>query len=911
MAIALAGLLGIALDRGALRTFGSGSSQFRLIPGICFAALGALLALQARRDSIALRLFEGRRSQAICSAAGLATAVLGLIALVGILAGAYSIAAVGDVARLSLPAALCLLLYGTGAALAFPEGGVLAVLARDGATNSLVRRLLPILVGVPPLLGFLRWRGQAAGLYSTNTGVALLIFAFIAAGLVAIWVSAVVLERVERRRRVSETKLGERTELLEAVLDSAGDHAIIGTDPEGTIVLFNSGAEQMLGYSADEVVGIATPELFRDPEELARRAAELGMEPGFEALVAGARGGAIETREWTYIRKGGSRLSVNVTVSPMREPDGRLAGFIGIAQDVSALLEVEGARHEAEQQFRRSFDHALIGMQVFDLQGRYTRVNDAFCEMVGHSRESLIGLSHERITHPADSEKDEESLESMLAGEVSSCTREKRYLHADGRVVWAAIGMSIIRDERGRPMHFVGQVQDITERRSYEGQLRYMADHDHLTGLLNRRTFEHELSGHINRIERYGRKGAVLMVDLDHFKYFNDTRGHSAGDALIVRIARELQSRLRDSDVVARLGGDEFAVLLPEGSRSDAEVVAGDLLEHVRATSPGGGLGAGKGVTASIGIASFEECKGLTADEMMVSADIAMYDAKEHGRDRIAHYTTEEHSEPRIESHMRWAAEISDALAEGRFELVAQPIVPLREEGMEQLELLLRMRDRHGDLIPPGSFLYVAERIGLISQIDRWVVERAIDFLAAARRKGRDLRVEINLSGHTIGDESLLELIRSKLKAYDLPPDRLVFEVTETVAVANIARAAAFAQSLCDLGCRFALDDFGAGFGSFYYLKHLPFDYLKIDGEFVKNCAVDETDRILIASVVQIAKGMGKKTIAEYIEDAETVNTLTDLGVDFGQGYHLGRPAPVSRYLEPAEPLPEPASVPR
>jgi EAL domain-containing protein (putative c-di-GMP-specific phosphodiesterase class I) len=284
----------------------------------------------------------------------------------------------------------------------------------------------------------------------------------------------------------------------------------------------------------------------------------------------------------------------------------------------------------------------------------------------------------------------------------------------------------------------------------------------------------------------------------------------------------------------------------------------------------------------------------------MVNADLAMYDAKEHGRDRIAQYRTDRHERPRMESQISWATRITDALAHDRFELHAQPIVPLAGNGPEQYELLLRMREPNGDVTAPGTFHYIAERLGLIQEIDRWVVAEAIDLLATHRSAGRDLRLEVNLSGYTIGDPALLELIERRLDETAVPPDRLIFEITETAAVSNIAQATAFAEHVSQLGCRFALDDFGAGFGSFYHLKHLPFDYLKIGGEFVRNCTDDETDRILISAVVQIARGMHKRTIAEYVENQETVEILTRLGVDYGQGLHLGRPAPLATHLTAA-----------
>jgi diguanylate cyclase (GGDEF)-like protein/PAS domain S-box-containing protein len=576
---------------------------------------------------------------------------------------------------------------------------------------------------------------------------------------------------------------------------------------------------------------------------------------------------------------------------------GRPVRMAGTGQDVTDERASRSALLAAEERFRCSFDAALIGMLIVDLDSRYERVNDAFCAIVGYTHEELVGLSRESITHPDDVGADAAAVRALLAGESTSHICEKRYLHASGHEVWATINLTLIRDAGGRPLHFIAQVQDIMERRSYERQLQHMADHDPLTGLLNRRSFERELNGHAARVQRYGASGAVLMLDLDNFKYCNDTHGHNVGDALIVRIAQGLQSRLRDSDVLARLGGDEFAVLLPHEDEHETQVVAEALLQLVRDEAMPALIGERKRVTASIGIARFDDGERLTAEEIMVNADLAMYDAKEAGRDQWASYRNEQHDRPKIESRMKWARQINDAIAHDGFELLAQPIVSFATSGLAQYELLLRMHDQHGDLIPPESFLYVAERLGLIREIDCWVAGRAIDMLAEQRALGRDIRFEVNLSGHTIGDEGLLELVERRLRETGVPPDRLIFEITETAAVANIARAAAFAERLSQLGCKFALDDFGAGFGSFYYLKHLPFDYLKIDGEYVRHCASNQTDRLLISAVVQIARGMGKRTIAEFVTNQETVDVLTRLGVDYGQGFHLGRPAPLREHL--------------
>jgi diguanylate cyclase (GGDEF)-like protein/PAS domain S-box-containing protein len=649
-------------------------------------------------------------------------------------------------------------------------------------------------------------------------------------------------------------------------------------------------AEHLRLHGLDATAAVPTPEEYFALVHPDDRGA-------LEALMAGSLRRFAHEYRFQHPTLGVRTLLLRGDFLEAETDGGRPARMAGTGQDVTDERASRSALQAAEERFRCSFDEALIGMLIVDLDSCYQRVNDAFCAIVGYTQEELVGLSRESITHPDDVAADAAAARALLAGESTSHICEKRYLHASGHEVWATINLTLIRDAGGQPLHFIAQVQDIMERRRYERQLQHMADHDPLTGLLNRRSFERELNGHAARVERYGASGAVLMLDLDNFKYCNDTHGHNVGDALIVRIAQGLQTRLRDSDVLARLGGDEFAVLLPLQDERETQAVADVLLQLVRDEAMPALIGERKRVTASIGIARFDDGERLTAEEIMVNADLAMYDAKEAGRDQWASYRNEQHDRPRIESRMKWARQINDAIAEDGFELLAQPIVSFATNGLTQYELLLRMRDRHGDLIPPGSFLYVAERLGLIREIDCWVANRAIDLLAEHRALGRDLRFEVNLSGHTIGDEGLLELVERRLQETGVPPDRLIFEITETAAVANIARAAAFAERLSQLGCKFALDDFGAGFGSFYYLKHLPFDYLKIDGEYVRHCASNKTDRLLISAVVQIARGMGKRTIAEVVTNQETVKVLTRLGVDYGQGFHLGRPAPLHEHL--------------
>jgi EAL domain-containing protein (putative c-di-GMP-specific phosphodiesterase class I) len=280
---------------------------------------------------------------------------------------------------------------------------------------------------------------------------------------------------------------------------------------------------------------------------------------------------------------------------------------------------------------------------------------------------------------------------------------------------------------------------------------------------------------------------------------------------------------------------------------------------------------------------------------VLVDADLAMYDAKDGGRDGYSLYLPGALAASRTQARLAWMDRIRGALDDDRFTLLAQPILDLTTGHVVHHELLLRMIDEDGDLLPPGSFLAIAERFGLVAEIDAWVCRRAIRTLATY--PGRELTLEVNLSGASIGSPELLASIESEIAASGVDPRALIFEVTETAAVSNIPRARAFADRLNALGCRFALDDFGAGFGSFYYLKHLPFDFLKIDGEFVRHCTTSSVDRVIISSLVRVASGLGKRTIAEYVDDRATIELLRDLGVDLAQGYAIGKPAPLEQWL--------------
>jgi diguanylate cyclase (GGDEF)-like protein/PAS domain S-box-containing protein len=700
-------------------------------------------------------------------------------------------------------------------------------------------------------------------------------------------------QAAERDRVESELRAAELRHRLLA--DNATD-TIVAFDAEGRISYVSSGSGELIGRAPEEIVG-RQPHDFVHPDD----------RPTLKAArqrVAGQDGTITVTSRLRHAA--GHYIWIEARVRRVLDPEtGVPVEGQAIVRDVSERVAAEAALREsveriaaAEQRFRTAFEAAPIGMALSDLEGRFIQVNDALCAITGYTREELGEMSFADLGHPADAGREEEMMRSLLSGEQSTYLMEKRYIDVVGQVVWVAVHATLVRAADGSPQHFLGQIQDVSERVRYEAQLQHMADHDPLTGLLNRRSFERQLNQHIAQVKRYGPEGAALVLDIDRFKHINDTLGHNVGDELIVKVAQTLRARLRDSDVLARLGGDEFAILLPRAGASEAARVADAVLGAVRSQSVVTAAGRRRSITASIGIALFGDIERLNAEDVLVNADLAMYDAKEGGRDCAAVYSSQERGASRMKARITWAERIREALEEDRFTLYAQPIVELAGGEVRQHELLLRMLDEHGEVIPPAAFLQIAERFDLMQEIDRWVVARAIRHMGEQKAVGRELVFEVNISGSSTGDPELLKIIERELADTGVDPVNLVLEVTETTAVANIPLAQQFAARLAELGCRFALDDFGAGFGSFYYLKHLPFDLLKIDGEFVRSCTTSTTDQLLIRAAVDIARGLGKKTIAEYVGDAETVELLRELGVDYAQGFHIGRPGPLAARLE-------------
>ena len=427
-------------------------------------------------------------------------------------------------------------------------------------------------------------------------------------------------------------------------------------------------------------------------------------------------------------------------------------------------------------------------------------------------------------------------------------------------------------------------------------QLSHQAAHDVLTGLLNRQAFEVSLRLTLEQSSQAPDSHAMMFIDLDRFKVVNDSCGHPAGDALLKALSAKLAGSLRHSDVLARIGGDEFGVLLRYTAPEDAERVAEKIRRTVEAFSFEWETQSFK-VGASIGLVPFGS-EPITLEELLSTADACCYSAKEEGRNRVHHASANLEAAERRSGEMRWVTRISDAIDNDRFELFGQMIKPLNstlDDGRLALEVLLRMKDQDGiGLIPPGQFLPAAERYGIVPDIDRWVVRNSLEWLSELGRTAENLRISINICGPAASDPQFHNFVRNCIAETGVPPRSLCFEITESVAIRSLANAAALVDALGDLGCQFALDDFGSGLSSFNQLRHLKVDYLKIDGSFIHNIDRDPINRAMVESINTIGKKLGKRTVAEFVENERIRRILQEIDVDFAQGFGLHKPEPLT-----------------
>jgi len=547
----------------------------------------------------------------------------------------------------------------------------------------------------------------------------------------------------------------------------------------------------------------------------------------------------------------------------------------------------------SESRYRELYENVVAGVFQTTPDGKFMAANPALVRLLGYaSEDELLELSigEDLYVHAEDRAN---WLRNMAAaGEIRNAELVLR--RKDGRKIVVLENSRAVRDEQGHILYYEGTLTDITEAHELSRQLSYEASHDALSGLINRREFEIRLQRALDAAQATGSSHAVCYLDLDQFKIINDTCGHVAGDELIRQLAQLLQSRVRSNDALARLGGDEFGLLLHDCSMADAVGIANALLKAVEQYQFVWGASTFT-VGASIGVVPLSgNFRRIT--QVLQAADAACYAAKDQGRNRVHVYQEDDTVVAQRHGEMQWVARVKRALNENRFFLEAQPIVPILQTGTQppaprSYELLLRMRELDGSIVPPGAFLPAVERYNLTQRVDQWVISSALHWLAANPATTQQIgRVYVNLSGDSLSEPQLHDFIRAMLDETRVPPTKIGFEITETAAIGNLTRANQLIAELRRLGCAFSLDDFGSGVSSFAYLKALTVDWLKIDGLFVGNIVHDRVDHEMVRSITDIGHVMGKKVVAESVESTAVLERLRQMGVDYAQGHALGSP---------------------
>jgi diguanylate cyclase (GGDEF)-like protein/PAS domain S-box-containing protein len=539
------------------------------------------------------------------------------------------------------------------------------------------------------------------------------------------------------------------------------------------------------------------------------------------------------------------------------------------------------------------FDISLDLLCVTGLDGYFKRVNPALIKALRYSTSELIAQPFLSFVHPEDLEITLMAIEKLNQG-MTSVQFENRYCCQDGsylRLQWVAT----------RPQANSGLIyavaKDITQSYELQQKLLWQSKYDPLTGLLNRHEFEQQINEIIVATQIHKKQHAFCYLDLDRFKVINDICGHLIGDKLLLEITSLIKEEIKEINILARLGGDEFGILLQDCSLAEAEAIAHLIrkkIKKIRFKYQEKNFFLG----VSIGIVAINE-NSLNFSNLLTAADTACYAAKEQGRNWVRIYSAEEQEFARQIGDKNWISKLNLALEENHFCLYCQKITPLQEHiGVEHYEILLRLLDLEGNVISPMAFIPAAERYDLMPSIDRWVISTFFasyqNYCQSERSASASERIyTINLSGASINSEQFFEFLKKQFANYNVAPQNICFEITETTAIANLTKAATFINEIKELGCSIALDDFGSGMSSLTYLKTLPIDYLKIDGNFVKNIVNDPVDRATVECFNRIGEVMKIQTIAEFVENDEIIAQLKEIGVNYAQGYGIDKPAPL------------------
>nr|WP_086939274.1 EAL domain-containing protein [Thaumasiovibrio occultus] len=681
-----------------------------------------------------------------------------------------------------------------------------------------------------------------------------------------------------RQMRRSDVELSRSQALFEGVFDQSFQHIGI-LDPSGILVSGNLALQNMIGHG------------------------QIKYDRPFWRWSCWQQGGG-ETLRQAFVRAKMGQISSFEIELKSREQGVRMLelGFKAIdlddndegglilfeARDITVRRQTEEKLRDSEVGYRLLYENQPVMLLAVDQQSRIQSVNQFAADLLGYSKRELLG--HKVTDFYFGDETPPQQVMAQSSNEATPVwRRELRYRNAKGRAVW--IRETIRFMPSNLQLLLVGE--DISDNQELRRKLEFQASHDYLTHLFNRNYFESELERVITLSAEQHIDYALFYIDLDQFKVINDTAGHEAGDEALKQVALLLSGIAPPASILARLGGDEFAMLVPDCTPARAKALGELILET---------LGSNEffwrknrfNFSASIGIRLIDQTAG-SPQQVHAQADTACYAAKDEGRNRLHIYHPDDEELKRRELEMVYVNRIHDALDEKRFELYAQQILPVAQDSScHHYEILVRMRDRNGEMANPGVFLPSAERYNLAHLIDRYVIEHTLAWLASAPQALAQLELcSINLSGQSMGNGDFVGFLESALRTSAVPAEKICLEITETAAIGNLSEAISLFARLKQIGCQIALDDFGSGLSSFGYLKRIPVDIIKIDGMFVRDIAKDEMDLAMVKAINDLAKTMGKKTVAEFVEGPEILAQLAKLGVDYAQGYLIGKPCPL------------------
>lgn len=699
----------------------------------------------------------------------------------------------------------------------------------------------------------------------------------------------IIRKRAESRLRLLEScvvSANDAIVIMEGVSRDVNDTSFDPEDPR--IFYVNEAFTKMTGYSPEEIIG-KNPSYLRgietDPLKVAQiKASFLRQTPLRVELI--------------NYRKDGTPYWVELNSVPVKDEQGNLSHWISIQRNITERKFMEKALFEEKELAQVTLKSIGDGVITTDSEGRVVSLNPVAETLTGWSTMNAKGLPLTKvmqIIHEATGIPMENTAKiAMTENRIVDMTDYSVLIARNNHEFAIDHCASPIHTNDGRIIGAVVVFRDVTQIRIQAHQLSWQATHDALTGLVNRREFEYQLQQAVQNAQKHNQQHLLLYLDLDRFKIVNDTCGHVAGDELLRQISELFKQRIRKTDMLARLGGDEFAILLYQCPLNQGLQVSDSLLHSIQSFRF---VWEDKTFTigVSIGLAVIDPLT-VSHSSVLSCADVACYAAKDKGRNRVQIYQVGDRELAKQKGEAHWAVRINQALETNHFCLYYQPIVPLKNHSKwEHYEILLRMDDG-GKIISPMAFMPAAERYNLMSSIDRWVIETLF-----ANLKETTGLYAINLSGSSINDEQFIDFLTLQFSTYQIPPQLICFEITETIAISNLSKAASFIRQLKDLGCQFALDDFGCGMSSFAYLKNLPVDFVKIDGNFVKSIVDSPVDFAMVEAINRIGHVMGIKTIAEYVENEIILTKLQEMEVDYGQGYYLDKPQPFITLNSPTE----------